>query len=250
LDDDALLRYSRHILLNEIGVEAQSRLNAARVLVVGLGGLGSSAAIFLAASGVGELHLADGDAVDLSNLQRQVIHSEASLGESKVKSAAARIAALNSLVKVHTYEAFAEPAWLDAKLSQVDCVLDCTDRFATRQMINAACVRAKKPLVVGAALGFDGQLVSFDLRRAEAPCYACLFPPETAPAEQLCATFGVFAPLVGMVGSMQAAQALKLLGEFGSVESGALTLIDAQAMRFSRFAPVAKRSRCVCESSP
>ncbi len=227
MNDEQLLRYSRHILLNEIGVEGQSRLHAAHALIVGAGGLGSPAALFLAASGVGRISLADHDRVDLSNLQRQIAHDMASVGENKAFSAARRMRAMNPEVSVLPLETRLAGEALDQAVAQADVVLDCSDNFATRYAINAACVAHRRPLVSGAAVRFDGQVSVFDLRQADAPCYACLFPVEGQTGEMRCAEFGVFAPLVGVVGSLQAAEALKLLIGVGQSLSGRLLLIDS-----------------------
>jgi len=227
MDDSQLLRYSRHILLDRIGIEGQERLLAAHVLVVGAGGLGSPVALYLAASGVGRLTLADHDSVDMTNLQRQIAHDMASLGVNKALSASRRLHAMNPDVQVTALqEKLAGPA-LDAIVAQVDVVLDCSDNFPTRQAVNRACVGHRKPLVSGAAVGFDGQVTVFDLRRDDAPCYACLFPENAQDAEMRCAEFGVFAPLVGIVGAMQATEALKLLMGVGDSLSGRFLIYDA-----------------------
>lgn len=231
VDDHQLLRYSRHILLDEIGIEAQQRLLDATVLVVGAGGLGSPAAMYLAAAGVGRIVLADADTVDLTNLQRQIMHREDGVGLPKVESGRRTLAALNPGVQVETIALRLDGEPLRAAVARSDVVLDCTDNFATRHAVNAACVAAGVPLVSGAAIRFDGQLSVFDARRAESPCYHCLFPQDQAPEEVACATMGVFAPLVGIVGSMQAAEALKLAGHFGEPAVGRLLMIDALRMR-------------------
>lgn len=229
MDDSQLLRYSRHLLLDEIGIPGQARLNDAHVLVVGAGGLGSPVALYLAAAGVGRITLADGDAVDLTNLQRQVAHDMASLGENKAMSAARRMAAMNpDIVVTPRAERLAGDA-LVASVGAADLVLDCSDNFATRHAVNRACVAHRRPLVSGAAVRFDGQISVFDLRQADAPCYACLFPENARDAEMRCAEFGVFAPLVGVVGAMQAAEALKALMGVGTGLSGRLLLYDALA---------------------
>lgn len=227
MDDARLLRYSRHLLLTEIGIEGQARLDAARVLVVGAGGLGSPVALYLAAAGVGHLVLADHDVVDLTNLQRQIAHDMASLGENKARSAARRMAAMNPEIEILPLERRLEGDDLDGQVAAADLVLDCSDNFATRHAVNRACVAHRKPLVSGAAVRFDGQISVFDLRRPDAPCYACLFPENARDAEMRCAEFGVFAPLVGVVGALQAAEALKLLMGIGLSLSGRLLLYNA-----------------------
>jgi molybdopterin/thiamine biosynthesis adenylyltransferase len=232
LDDQQRLRYSRHLLLNEFGEEAQERLLAARVLVVGAGGLGSAALLYLAASGIGHLTVCDGDVVDLTNLQRQVIHRLDSVGEPKAASAAATIAALNPDVQVEILEERAGPERLASLARDADVVLDCSDNFATRHAINRACVAAGKPLVSGAGIRFDGQVAVFDLRRADAPCYQCLFAEDARAEEERCATMGVFAPLVGIIGTFQAMEAIKLLAGIGDTLAGRLMLFDALASRW------------------
>jgi adenylyltransferase/sulfurtransferase len=225
--DDELLRYSRHILLDELGVAGQERILGARVLIVGAGGLGSPAALYLAAAGVGTLVIADGDTVDASNLQRQILHTEARLGAPKALSAEMTLATLNPHVRVIPIcERLAGEA-LAAEVRAADVVLDCSDNFLTRHAINRACVRHKKPLVSGAALGFTGQVSVFDLRIAGSPCYHCLFPDGEDLAETRCALMGVFAPLTGLVGSLQAGEALKLLANMGAPLQGRLLRVDA-----------------------
>lgn len=227
MDDGQLLRYSRHILLDQIGIPGQERLAASHALIVGAGGLGSPVALYLAAAGVGHITLADDDQVDLTNLQRQIAHDMASLGENKAVSAARRMIAMNPEIAITSQiERLEGQSLLDA-VAKTDVVLDCSDNFATRHAVNRACVRFGKPLVSGAAVRFDGQLSVFDLRADESPCYACLFPEDAEDAEMRCAEFGVFAPLVGIVGAMQAAEALKLLIGTGRSLSGRLMLYNA-----------------------
>jgi adenylyltransferase/sulfurtransferase len=238
MNDDQLLRYSRHMMLPEIDYAGQERLRAARVLIVGLGGLGSPVALYLAAAGVGELVLADFDTVDLSNLQRQIAHDTASLGQPKVASAAARIAAINPNVRVRQVAERLESNNLAAWLADVDCVCDCSDNFALRFALNAACVQAKKPLVSGAAIRMEGQVTVFDTARAESPCYHCLYQEEGEEALR-CSETGVLAPLVGVIGSLQAAEVIKLLVGFGAPLIGRLALFDLKnadfrTMRFKR----------------
>ena len=227
MNDNQLLRYSRHILLDEIGIAGQERLLASHALIVGAGGLGSPAALYLAAAGVGRITLADADHVELTNLQRQIAHDTGSLNENKAASAARRMRAMNPDVQVEPLAERLLGERLDWLTGQADIVLDCSDNFATRHAINRACVAHKKPLVSGAAVRFDGQVSVFDLRDQDAPCYACLFPEHADEAEMRCAEFGVFAPLVGVVGAMQAAEALKLVMGIGRSLSGRLLLYNA-----------------------
>lgn len=231
LSDNELLRYSRQILLPQIDVDGQLRLKDSRVLIVGLGGLGAPVALYLAAAGVGELHLADFDTVDLTNLQRQIIHDSNSVGMGKVDSASARLTAINPDVKLVAHRQALDADSLDAAVAAVDLVLDCCDNFGTREAVNAACVAAKKPLVSGAAIRLEGQLSVFDPRREESPCYHCLYG-HGSEAELTCSEAGVVGPLVGLVGSLQALEALKLLAGFGEPLVGRLLLIDALGSRF------------------
>ncbi|AVT13718.1 HesA/MoeB/ThiF family protein [Paracidovorax avenae] len=233
MNDDQLLRYSRHILLDEIGIEGQERLLAAHALVIGAGGLGSPAALFLASAGVGRLTLVDADTVDLTNLQRQIAHTTQRVGQSKVASAAQALQAINPGVQVEALPLRVDAAWLDAHVPLADVVLDCSDNYATRQAVNAACVRHRVPLVAGAAIRFDGQVTVIDPRTSDGPCYACLFPPEAAFEEVLCSTMGVFAPMVGIIGAMQAAEALKLLCGAGRSLAGRLLMLDGLSMEWT-----------------
>lgn len=236
MDDRQLLRYGRHILLPEIGIEGQQRVLDASALIIGLGGLGSPAALYLAASGVGKLLLCDHDTVELSNLQRQIIHRTGSLGKAKVISAQQALHEINPEVECIALRERADPARLDELVGMADVVLDCSDNFATRYAVNRACLARRKPLVSGAAIQFDGQLALFDFRRSETPCYNCLFPEDSQAAELRCATTGVFAPLVGIIGALQAAEALKLLlGIERGLAGRLLTLnaLDMQVMRTS-----------------
>jgi len=232
LDDEQLLRYSRHILLPEIGIEGQQKLLAGRALVVGAGGLGSPIALYLAASGVGHLTLCDHDNVDLTNLQRQIVHDTTTIGMPKIESAQRRLHAINPQVHVELVQARIGASELDRLVAQADVVLDATDNFSTRHAINRACVRHRRALVSGAGVRFDGQVSVFDLRRADSPCYHCLFPEEGDLEEMRCAVMGVFAPLVGIVGSVQAAEALKLLMGVGEPLVGRLLLLDALSMQW------------------
>jgi molybdopterin/thiamine biosynthesis adenylyltransferase len=232
MDDRQRLRYSRHLLLNEFGEEAQERLLAAHVLVIGAGGLGSAALLYLAASGIGRITVCDGDKVDLTNLQRQVVHRNESIGKSKAASAASTLAAINPEIRVEALDERAGPDRLMALVRAADVVLDCSDNFATRHALNRACVAHRKPLVSGAGIRFDGQIAVFDLRREDAPCYHCLFAEDARTEEERCATLGVFAPLVGVVGTMQAMEAIKLVTGVGETLAGRLVLFDALACRW------------------
>jgi molybdopterin/thiamine biosynthesis adenylyltransferase len=246
MDDDQLLRYSRHILLDEIGIEGQEKLLAARALVIGAGGLGSPAALYLASAGVGAITLVDDDTVDLTNLQRQVAHTTQRVGQPKVDSARAALLALNPGVRVHALRERAEGARLTELVRGADVVLDCSDNFATRHAVNTACFAAGVPLVSGAVIRFDGQASVYDPRDPASPCYACLFPPEQRFEDVACSTMGVFAPLVGMVGALQAAEALKLLAGTGRSLAGRLLLLDGRSMQWTEIR-VARNPACsVC----
>ena len=249
MDDDQLLRYSRHVLLDDIGIEGQQRLLAAHALVIGAGGLGSPVALYLGTAGVGRLTIVDHDTVDLTNLQRQIAHNLARLGQPKADSARQSIAAINPDVQVCALRRRADAGQLAAWVAEADVVLDCSDNFATRHAVNAACVQAGKPLVSGAAVGFDGQISVYDTRdrgQGRGPCYACLFPPDAAFEETACATMGVFAPLVGIIGAMQAAEALKLLAGVGTSLAGRLLMLDARAMHWDEVR-IARQAACpVC----
>ncbi len=231
MDDQQLLRYSRHILLDEIGIEGQQRLLNSKALIVGLGGLGSPASLYLAASGVGQLTLCDHDTVDMSNLQRQIAHHSDALGLNKVDSACATLRRINPDIHCVPLALRADAEKLHELIAAHDVVLDCSDNFATRYAINRACHALRKPLVSGAAIQFSGQAAVFDLRKADAPCYNCLYPADSAAQELRCATTGVFAPLVGIIGSLQAAEALKLLMGIDTGLAGRLLTIAALDMR-------------------
>lgn len=249
MEDDALLRYSRHILLDEIGIEGQERISAAHALIVGAGGLGCPAAMYLAAAGVGTITVLDPDTVDLTNLQRQIAHNTARVGHPKVQSLAQTLGELNPLVNVHAVAERADATTLPTWVQAADVVLDCSDNFGTRQAVNAACVALRKPLVSGAAIRFDGQVSVFDPRSATSPCYACAFPPDEAPPETQCATMGVFAPLVGIIGATQAAEALKLLLGQGPGLAGRLLMLDGRAMEWSTVR-MSRQAACpVCAPS-
>ncbi len=248
MNDDQLLRYSRHILLPEIGIEVQEKLLASSALVIGAGGLGSPAALYLAAAGVGTITLADGDAVDLTNLQRQILHTTESIGRPKAASGCEALAKINPEVKVVPLQQRLQDKELDTLVATSSVVLDCSDNFATRHAVNRACVRHRKPLVSGAAVRFDGQVSVFDLRDALSPCYQCLFPENAELEEVRCAVMGVFAPLTGIIGTVQAAEALKLLAGAGETLKGRLLILDALAMQW-RTVKLAKDPACaVCAS--
>lgn len=249
MEDQQLLRYARHILLDEFGVEAQERILASRILVVGAGGLGSPVVAYLAASGVGSIILVDDDQVELSNLQRQIAHTTDRLGWDKVESAKLHIEQLNPEVKVTPVVQRLDEAGLMHWVQQVDLVLDCCDNFATRHAINRACVALRKPLVSGAAIRFSGQVSTYDLRQPEAPCYHCLFPEADDVEELRCATTGVLSPLLGMVGSAQAVEALKLLGGFGEPLVGRLLSVDAFNMNWHTVRFRKDRACPVCSSA-
>ena len=235
LSDEELLRYSRQILLAQVDIDGQLKLKNSRVLIVGLGGLGSPVALYLGSAGVGHITVVDHDTVDLTNLQRQIAHTVSRLGQPKVVSIQSAIASLNPGIEVTGIQGRADASRLNALVSQADVVLDCCDNFATRQAINAACVRHRTPLVSGAAIRFDGQISVFDARDPQSPCYACVFPAVANFEETRCATLGVFAPLVGIIGSMQAAEALKLITGAGHTLTGRLLMLDGRAMQFTEM---------------
>ncbi|HSQ09207.1 MAG TPA: molybdopterin-synthase adenylyltransferase MoeB [Burkholderiaceae bacterium] len=231
MNDEQLLRYSRHILLNEIGVEGQERLRAAHVLVIGAGGLGSPAALYLASAGVGTLTLVDGDRVDLTNLQRQILHTTGRIGMPKAESGRVALAAVNPEVNLVPVEQHVDADRLQDLVARATVVLDCSDNFATRHAVNRCCVAHRRPLVSGAAIRFDGQVASFDVRDDASPCYACLFPPGDGE-DELCSIMGVFAPLTGIIGSVQAAEALKLAAGIGIPLVGRLLMLEALSMQW------------------
>ncbi|MDP9899820.1 HesA/MoeB/ThiF family protein [Variovorax ginsengisoli] len=246
MEDLELLRYSRHILLEEFGIDGQERVSRAHALVIGAGGLGSPVALYLAAAGVGRITLVDDDEVDLTNLQRQVAHSTARVGLPKVDSAAQAMRALNPTIDVVTHAQRADAALLDQLLPGTDVVVDCCDNFATRHIVNHACVVHGKPLVAGAALRFDGQLSVYDTRDATSPCYACIFPPQADFEETRCAVMGVFAPVVGTIGTLQASEALKLLAGISPSLAGSLLMFDGRRTAFDTLR-IARDPQCgVC----
>ena len=249
MNDDQLLRYSRYILLPELGIEGQERLLASRALLIGAGGLGSPASLYLASAGVGRITICDGDAVDLTNLQRQIVHRTESIGLRKVESARATLRSINPEVEIVAIPERVDESRIAELTAEADVVLDGSDNFQTRHAVNRACVRLRKPLVSGAAVRFDGQVAVFDMRQPEAPCYACLFPESGDQEEVRCAVMGVFAPITGIVGTIQAAEALKLLSGTGEALTGRLLLIDALTMQL-RTIKFRKDSACtVCGTS-
>ncbi|HEY1151442.1 MAG TPA: HesA/MoeB/ThiF family protein [Pseudoduganella sp.] len=246
MDDNQLLRYSRHILLDEIGIEGQQKILEAKALVIGAGGLGSPAAMYLASAGIGQLTIIDNDTVDLTNLQRQIAHTTARVGRAKAESARETLHAINPDIRITALVERADDARLAELVSQHDVVLDCTDNFKTRHAVNRACVAHKVPLVSGAVIRFDGQLSVFDPRTGGQPCYSCLFPQDQPFEDVACSTMGVFAPLVGVVGAMQAAEALKLVMGIGESLAGRLLLLDGLRMEWSSIS-IGRNDACpVC----
>jgi molybdopterin/thiamine biosynthesis adenylyltransferase len=235
MNDEQLLRYSRHLLLEDIDVEGQEKLLQAHALVIGAGGLGSAAAPYLAAAGIGKITLVDHDVVELTNLQRQVIHTEQMIGKSKVVSGQQFLGQLNSSIQVDIVQEKATTNLLAKLLPTVDVVLDCTDNFNTRQLINDACVQYQTPLVSGSALRFDGQVSVFDPRAKTSPCYACIFSPEEEFEEVSCSSMGIFSPLVGIIGTIQAAQALQVIIGFGESLVGRMLLWNARTTQVDQI---------------
>ena len=233
MDDAQLLRYSRHILLNELGIDGQEKLLASHALVIGAGGLGSPVSLYLGSAGVGHITVVDHDQVDATNLQRQIAHTLDRVGQDKAQSVRTAIAQINPDVRVTPITQRADAALLNTLVAQADVVIDCCDNFETRHAVNRACVQHGKPLVSGAAIRMDGQVSVFDSTQSDAPCYACIFPPEQAPEETRCATMGVFAPLVGIIGSVQAAEALKILSGMGSHMAGRLLMLDGRDLSWT-----------------
>lgn len=250
MNDEQLLRYSRHILLDEVGIDAQQAWLDARALIIGAGGLGSPVALYLAASGVGRITLCDPDNVDLTNLQRQIIHRNASVGRPKVESARDTLADINPESRIVGLQERVSGARLDELVADADVVLDCCDNFATRHAVNRACVKHRRPLVSGAGIRFDGQVSVFDMRHDESPCYQCLFPENVAMEEMRCAVMGVFAPMVGIIGSIQAAEALKVLGSVGSSLAGRLLILDALSMQWRQVRIPRDPGCLVCGVAP
>jgi adenylyltransferase/sulfurtransferase len=249
MNDEQLLRYSRQIMLQDFDIDGQERLLAAKVLIVGLGGLGSPVSLYLAAAGVGELWLADHDRVDTTNLQRQVAHGEADIGRAKVESAADALRALNAGVRVHCIEEKLAAESLDDAVAAVDLVVDCSDNFTTRFALNAACWRLRKPLVSGAAIRTEGQLLVVDPRREDSPCYRCLYDDAVRDEQLNCSTNGVLAPLVGIIGTLQALEAIKLLARFGTPAVGKLLIFDAKTLEWRSLILPRSEGCPVCGSS-
>ena len=248
MNDEQLLRYSRHLLLEEIDVAGQEKLLASHILVIGAGGLGSAAAPYLAAAGVGHITLIDHDLVELTNLQRQIMHAESKIGSNKAASGKQFLEQLNSSIRIETIQAKATGPLLDDLLPSVDIVLDCTDNFTTRHLINASCVKHQTPLVSGSALRFDGQISVFDPRDSASPCYACIFSPDEQFEEVSCSSMGIFSPLVGIIGTMQAAQALQMIIGFGDPLVSRMLLWDARTTQINEI-KIARNLECsVCGS--
>ncbi len=246
MNDQQLLRYSRHILLEEVGIEGQEKILAAHALVIGAGGLGSPVSYYLASAGVGKITLVDNDTIDLTNLQRQILHTTERVGQSKAESGKITMTQINPEIEVVALQERLEGERLNELVAAATVVLDCTDNFATRHAINRACVANRKPLVSGGAVMFDGQVSVYDQRHDDSPCYSCLFPENEEFPEIRCATMGVFAPLVGIIGATQAAEALKLLSGAGKSLQGRLLMLDARTMEWSRIG-VARNPECpVC----
>ena len=246
MNDQQLLRYSRHILLDQIGIEGQTKINQAHALIIGAGGLGSPAALYLASAGVGKITLVDDDEVDLTNLQRQILHTTERVGQAKVSSGRQALQEINPEIEIVAIKERVHGDRLCQLIRSATVVLDCCDNFSTRHAVNQACVKYKVPLVSGAAISFDGQISVFDVREDSSPCYACLFPPAQQVEEVMCSTMGVFAPLVGIIGATQAAEALKVIMGIGQVLTGRLLLLDAQNMEWTQIR-VARNLTCeVC----
>ncbi len=249
MNDQQLLRYSRHLLLDEIGIEGQNKLLAAHVVIIGAGGLGSPVALYLASAGIGKITIIDHDVVDLTNLQRQIVHTTSRVGQHKAESAKQMLAEINPDTEVVTICHKADDAVLSTLVPTANVVLDCTDNFATRHMINRACVAAHVPLVSGAAIRMDGQVSVFDSRLGTSACYACLFAPDQHFEGEQCSTMGVFAPLVGIIGTVQAAEALKLVGEIGESLANRLLLLDARTMEWTSIRTKRNDDCAVCGTS-
>ncbi|MGJ7580705.1 HesA/MoeB/ThiF family protein [Variovorax sp. RHLX14] len=248
MNDEALLRYSRHILLEEFGIDGQARVDASHALIVGVGGLGSPVSLYLAAAGVGRITLVDDDTVDLTNLQRQIAHTTARVGMTKVESAAQAMRDINPSIDIATHAVRIDATLLADLMPGIDIVIDCSDNFATRHVVNEACVRHSKPLVAGAAIRFDGQLGVYDVRDAASPCYACIFPPDSAFEETRCAVLGAFGPVVGTIGALQATEALKLLAGIRPSMAGSLLMYDGLRTSFDTLKVMRDPECCVCAS--
>jgi len=235
VDDQQLLRYSRHILLPEIDISGQEKLIQSSAFILGAGGLGSPAALYLAASGIGKLVICDHDQVDLTNLQRQILHNTASIGKSKADSAKNTLQRINPQIKIISLSEYATPDLLNKEISDVDIVVDASDNFSARHLLNQACLIHHKPLISGAAVRFTGQVTVFNLRQDNSPCYHCLFPDSGKSDDPECAVMGVFSPLTGIIGCIQAAETIKVLLEIGETLHGRLLLLDGLTMRFRSF---------------
>ncbi|GHA43129.1 ThiF family adenylyltransferase [Photobacterium aphoticum] len=252
ISDQAFLRYSRQIMLPEIGEQGQTDLANAQVLIVGAGGLGSAAALYLAGAGVGQVVIADDDRLEVSNLPRQVLYREADIGQPKAVQAAAQLQALNPLVRVRAANARLAGERLALEVAQADVVLDCSDNLATRHAVSQACYRARKPLIAGAAIRWHGQLMAFDFRQGKGPCYHCLFPLPDASSSagpQNCSTGGVAGPVVGNIGTLQALEALKVLTGAGSVAFSRLQNFDGLTLQWQSFHFTQDTSCPVCGPS-
>lgn len=248
MNDEQLLRYSRHLLLDDIDIAGQERLLNSHVLIIGAGGLGSACAPYLAAAGVGKITLVDHDHVELTNLQRQIMHQQESIGMSKVASGKRFLKSLNPTCQVEALEKRVDELLLKALIGEVDVVVDCTDNFSTRHLINRVCVSYRKVLISGAALRFDGQVSVFDFRNPNSPCYACVFPPDPNYVETNCASLGIFAPLVGIIGTIAAAQALQVIIGFGEPLIGRLLIWNARTTQIDEIKLTRHHACPVCGS--
>ena len=248
MNDNELLRYSRHILLDDIGIEGQEKFLSSHVVIIGAGGLGSAAAPYLAAAGVGKISLIDHDLVEITNLQRQIMHNHDAVGMPKVASGKKMLNQLNPQTQIIEIQQKATPELLDELLPDASAVLDCTDNFKTRHLINAACIKHQVPLISGAAIGFDGQITVIDPRDPHSPCYACIFPEDQNFDEVRCSTMGVFSPLVGIIGGIQAAQTLQVIGKIGEPLLGKLLLWDARTSQVNEI-QLHKQTSCkICST--
>ena len=248
MNDNELLRYSRHILLDDIGIEGQEKFLSSHVVIIGAGGLGSAAAPYLAAAGVGKISLIDHDLVEITNLQRQIMHNHDAVGMPKVASGKKMLNQLNPQTQIIEIQQKATPELLDELLPDASAVLDCTDNFKTRHLINAACIKHQVPLISGAAIGFDGQVTVIDPRDPHSPCYACIFPEDQNFDEVRCSTMGVFSPLVGIIGGIQAAQTLQVIGKIGEPLLGKLLLWDARTSQVNEI-QLHKQTSCkICST--
>jgi adenylyltransferase/sulfurtransferase len=231
MDDEQLLRYNRHIMLPQLGIEGQQKLRDAHVLIIGLGGLGSPASMYLASAGVGQLTLVDDDTVELTNLQRQIVHRSKNIGENKVDSARTNLLEINPDISITTIAERLDENSLQQQVKLADVVLDACDNFETRFLINKVCVAQKKPLVSGAAIQFEGQVSVFDSRTNDSPCYSCLYPA-TGEDNATCSENGILAPVVGIIGSVQALEAIKIICDIGEPLIGKLLLLDALSLQW------------------